>query len=151
MRFADRTYAEGAYFVTVCTLDKHPILGSIENGTPKLSAIGIIVEREWLRLESAYTGIALDEYVVMPNHIHGIIAIEATSGMTLPKVMREYKSRAVKTLQAEFNDRECRIWQRGYSEDVVNEAQHLANIRAYIRSNPANWEIDEYRYEEKSE
>ena len=76
VRFAGYDYTlQGAYFVTVCA-DKHrPFFGHIENDQMRLNWVGTFVEREWLRVAELRPNIALNEYVVMPNHFHAIILI----------------------------------------------------------------------------
>ena len=63
----------GAYFVTICFSERECLLSSIENKTARLSEIGHIVQTAWDELPQRFTNISLDECVVMPNHIHGII------------------------------------------------------------------------------
>ena len=138
MRLPAHDYARGAYFVTICAIGGHEILGKIRNAQSVPSTIGGIVDEEWRRLHSI-KGITLDEHVIMPNHMHGIIVIERGCGRTLPSLMQLFKSRAVKSLQANYHDPECRIWQRGYHEDILNGHEHLNAVRRYIRNNPANW------------
>jgi putative transposase len=76
IRLKGYDYAQpGAYFVTICTADRQPILGEIVNGAMRLSAAGRIVEQEWRRLVRHFPNIRLDAYVIMPNHLHGIIVI----------------------------------------------------------------------------
>jgi putative transposase len=72
----------GAYFVTICTADRQPIFGEIVNGAMRLSAAGRIVEQEWRRLVHHFPNIRLDAYVIMPNHLHGIIVINESVGAT---------------------------------------------------------------------
>lgn len=65
----------GAYFITVCVMDKLALLAEIQNQEVSLSSAGEIVNQTWLSLPEHYGGIELDEFVVMPNHIHGLIWI----------------------------------------------------------------------------
>ena len=65
----------GAYFVTICTHKKGCILGSIKNGEMKLSKIGQMAQKTWIELLKHYTGIEIDKFVIMPNHLHGIIIL----------------------------------------------------------------------------
>ena len=143
MRLAGHDYAGGVYFVTICTIGGHPLFGDIVNGRLVPSAIGEIVEHEWKRL-SPILGIVFDEYIVMPNHMHAIVAVERGSKRSLSSVIQLFKSRAVKSLQATYRDPECRIWQRSFHDDVVNGDDHLTAVRQCIRNNPSNWEADEY-------
>ncbi len=76
VRFRGYDYTQGgAYFITVCTDHHRPFFGAIENSLMKPNWVGHIVEREWLRTTELRPEIALDEYVVMPNHFHAIVLI----------------------------------------------------------------------------
>jgi putative transposase len=66
----------GAYFINLVTQDRLCLFGEIVNGEMRLSQLGNTVQREWLRLERRFPGVELDEYVIMPNHLHGIIVIK---------------------------------------------------------------------------
>jgi putative transposase len=68
--------SSGWYFVTICTKDQSPILGKIMDGRVHLSPVGIIVAEEWVQTETLRPSLYLDEWVVMPNHMHGILGIE---------------------------------------------------------------------------
>lgn len=75
-RWTDWDYSwDGCYFVTICVRGRECCLGEIVDGEMKLSALGEIVEKFWLQITDGYQNVASDEYIVMPNHIHGIIAI----------------------------------------------------------------------------
>jgi len=68
----------GAYFLTICTADRAPLFGEVFDGDMRLNGLGQIIENEWLRSETIRPEIVLDAFVVMPNHLHGIVFI--TSG-----------------------------------------------------------------------
>lgn len=65
----------GAYFITICTAGKKHYFGSIKDGRVSLSQVGLIVEKCWLTLPKSFHNVRLDTYVIMPNHIHGIIIL----------------------------------------------------------------------------
>ena len=67
----------GSYFITICTHKKTPYLGSIVQGELHLSSMGIIVVQEWSKTASLHPYVALDAYVVMPNHLHGILSLQS--------------------------------------------------------------------------
>ena len=66
---------EGFYYVTICTKDKRPYFGSIEDGEVQLSAIGEIAVSYWMEIPEHFSNVGIDEFVVMPNHVHGIVVI----------------------------------------------------------------------------
>lgn len=70
----------GAYFITICTDQKECIFGKIDSGSMHLSSLGEIAYYQWLQLPKRFTNIVLDSFVIMPNHIHGIIVIQKGRG-----------------------------------------------------------------------
>jgi len=76
--------SDGAYFITICTKNKSHFFGECENGKMKLSTIGIIVQGLWYDIPNHHPNVILGDFVVMPNHIHGIIVIDKSSVETLP-------------------------------------------------------------------
>jgi putative transposase len=133
--------------VTVCSFDKHEFFGQIAGGEVVLSPIGRIVHAEWLQIPTKHPTIRLDQYVVMPNHIHGLLVFAECNVRppTLPIAIQQFKIRAMKSLHAAEDDREAQIWQRSYNERVVRNADELKAFREYIRLNPSRWDDDEFR------
>lgn len=148
----------GAYFITIYTHQRKPILGTIRDGQVVLSVLGEIVEEEWLRTERLRSEVSLDEYVIMPNHLHAIIQFaHGTSGaehvgahrdaplqrpaLSLGSVVANFKGLATWRVR-ESSPEGGRIWQRNYYEGVVRGPRSLARLRTYVRQNPLNWELD---------
>jgi len=121
----------------------------------RMNDYGRIVAEAWRDLGRRFKHIELDEFVVMPNHVHGIIHVGAPfmapsdPGMvnqgainrapTLGGVVRTFKavaSRAIRRDGADFQ------WQRNYYEHIVRSENELARIREYIANNPAQWALD---------
>lgn len=159
--------SEGMYFITICTKNRLEILGNIksngrnrnckmpvgaddpvrphkENNKEKinLTPIGIIVDNCWKEIIKIYDDVETDEYVIMPNHIHGIINL--TGGQSRPplqKIIQGFKS---------VTTRECfkygykQIWQRNYYEHIIRNEKEYYKIVEYIRNNPLRWEDDTY-------
>jgi putative transposase len=161
----------GAYFVTFCTYRRDEIFGEVINGETKLSGLGEIVRGEWLRSGEVRKEIRLfdDEFVVMPNHVHGIVWIVDTVGADgvrpddgmgayhAPRPVRPDASlrRAPRSLgsfiagfKASVTSRAGRelnmtgIWQRNYYDHIIRNDRELNNIRWYILNNPLNWQLD---------
>jgi len=147
----------GAYFVTVCTRDRECLFGKATKGAVCLSALGQIVAGCLADLPSHFQDVELDEWVVMPNHVHAILVIHGrgtacraptlnvrfgrpVSG-SLPTAVGTYKA-AVTTL-ARRNHLADAVWQRNYFEHVIRDEEDLRRIREYIAHNPPSWEIDE--------
>jgi REP element-mobilizing transposase RayT len=72
---------QGAYFVTICTQHREPLFGDVVDGVMQLNACGEIVRAAWLDLPQRFATIGLDHYVVMPNHFHGIVVIDAVGAL----------------------------------------------------------------------
>ncbi|RXK88530.1 hypothetical protein EST62_02500 [Chlorobaculum sp. 24CR] len=198
IRLAEYDYSKGgAYFVTICTRNGDLILSkppkpihpvgvalaathsheSPRNSEPdstdsfKLTPIGEIVERNWRTLPDRFPMVSLDEYVIMPNHLHGIVVINerdqsnfcgagervgARPTPTVPRtaaiptlgmIVGAFKSMSIHDVLAHIEENGLdmigKIWQRNYFERVIRNERDLDNIRTYIRNNPRNWERDD--------
>jgi REP element-mobilizing transposase RayT len=146
-RLAGRNYSDaGVYFVTICVDGKHELLSSIHDSNVSLTEIGSIVDREWRHIPNAFPQTTIDEYVVMPNHLHGILVIGGTTDrkITLGNIIRQFKARVTNALRNELNEHELGLWQGRYHDHIIRGSDDLDRIRHYIRQNPASWEKDEY-------
>ena len=133
----------GAFSVTICTLHRQNILGDIQGATVQHSEIGNIVASEWEAIPLRFPNITLDEYVVMPNHLHGILHNSPQSALpSLGTVIGAYKSLKVRNISQRVGQDGCKIWQRNYYEQIIRSKTMLENIRHYIRENPSNWPDD---------
>ncbi len=173
VRLPDYDYSQpNAYFVTIVTENRRPLLGEIVDGQVHLSAIGKIVEACWHRLSTAFP-IDLDEFVIMPNHLHGIIFIQdlsirrgeasgevlvdsqdsshpdaspfrpsGTTRGSLAAILQNFKSISTCRINAFRDTPSNPLWQRNYYEHIIRSEATLASIRAYILANPVQWEQD---------
>ena len=143
LRLSHFDYATpGAYFVTVCTQDRACLFGEVRDGAVHLSESGGIVEQVWRNLPAHFPNFGIDEFVVMPNHVHGVLLIEKEGGRPLPNLMRAFKAFSTREIKARGIVRDA-IWQRGYYEHVVRGEDDLAAIRRYIQDNPVKWDLDD--------
>ncbi len=149
IRLRDYQYdTAGGYAVTVCTAQKEQIFGSIRGGMMRLNESGRAVEAEWLNLTTRYPSIMLDEFMLMPNHLHGIIFLSPELIMpikpfpTLGTVIGAFKSLSARAVGQQSGDKSCRIWQRNYYEQIIRSGTMLDAIRLYIAHNPAHWQDD---------
>ena len=155
----------GGYFFTVCTRKRECIFGDVVTGQMRLNEAGRIVQSVCDSLPSFYDGIELDAFVVMPNHVHGVIVIDAGVGaihesplrlepgsavrighrrrMLLSKIIGRFKMVSAKQINALRGLAGTALWQRNYYEHVVRDEESLSRIRQYIVDNPAQWEFDE--------
>jgi len=141
----------GSYSVTICADNRECLFGSMREGKVELTAIGRSVEEAWRDLPKHYSNIVLDEFVVMPNHFHGILVISDSpyihhdAGIkrsfgnieagSLSSIIRAFKAGVTRNAGG-------RIWQTGFHEHVIRDENDLCNHRQYIRNNPARWEFD---------
>ncbi|NQU18300.1 MAG: transposase [Candidatus Saganbacteria bacterium] len=154
----------GYYFITIDTRNMNSLLGNIIDGTMRLSKMGKIAYKYWVDIPKHYGNVQLDEFVVMPNHVHGIINVEPCHGMALQKtpqtpqkslrynqfskpisgslsmIINQYKSSV--TRWCKKNDFYCFGWQTRFYEQIIRNNFALNNIRRYIRQNPINWKSD---------
>ncbi|ABK98893.1 transposase [Pelobacter propionicus] len=143
----------GAYFVTVCARNRECLFGGIVNGDMRLNDAGRIVADSWEWLAEQYDHVSLDEYVVMPNHAHGIIVITddcrggsrtAPTGIRKPigRLVGAFKTVSTKGINELCETAGRKLWQRNYWEHIVRNEPELNRIREYIHNNPAQWELD---------
>lgn len=161
IRLADYDYsAEGGYFITIVTQGRINLFGEIVDGNMRLNEFGKVVWEEWFKSTSIRHEIELDmdEFVVMPNHIHGIVYINDDRGRgdrpvaptkpvgPPPKSIGAFvaglKSSTTKRINALRNTPGASLWQRNYYEQIINSEKDYDNIVNYIYYNPLKWEID---------
>jgi len=132
----------GIYFITICTQNRECIFGEIINNTMQLNQYGKIVFASWQHL-STKNNVQLDECVVMPNHIHGIIMICRLhpDKPLVGRLVGMFKTMSTNRINA-LRDIPRKIWQRNYHEHIVRDKNELQNIRKYIRNNPTKWNDD---------
>jgi REP element-mobilizing transposase RayT len=153
LRLGDYDYSqEGIYFVTICTQDHKHFFGKIENGKMVLNEIGKIAEKEWLHTENMRKDVRLGTFVIMPNHIHGLICILDPVGAhcnaplqptqnNLSWIIRGFKSTTTKKIRKIFPKFK---WQRSFYDHIVRSDDDLEKIHEYIIFNPEKWELDKY-------
>ncbi|HEY9151446.1 MAG TPA: transposase [Anaerolineales bacterium] len=161
IRLNEYDYSQnGAYFVTLVTFQRKCLFGKIADEQMVLSFIGKIVREEWFASTTIRKEIHLEagDFIVMPNHIHGVVQIVGATGQSplpinhhprgpVPKSLSSFivgfKSSVTKRAIAFDETIAGSIWQRNYYEHIIRDEQEWARIRAYIETNPANWERDE--------
>lgn len=160
LRLKEYDYSrEGAYFITICIYNRERILGNVTDGKPILNQFGNIVLECWNSLTRRYANIELDKFVVMPNHVHGIIKIIDNVGaihelplqsnkiverrrMLIPKVIGYFKMNAAKQINIMRNTSGIPFWQYNYYEHIIRNVDKLNKIREYIQNNPLKWHLD---------
>jgi len=160
------------YFVTISTKNHKSYFGKIVNGKMVLNEIGIIAKHEWIKTAELREIVELDEFVIMPNHIHGIIIlseyqiVETRRGVSeetmssqkprlgVPLQEREFSKPIKNSLSTIINlykgavTKECNQrkynfkWQPKFYDRIVRNEKELFNIRSYIKQNPLKWELE---------
>lgn len=135
----------GAYFVTLCTRDRKCLFGKVDGTEVILTPAGQAASESWQWLSEQYSFVRLDEWVLMPNHLHAIIWLETDCPKPLGSLIGAYKTVSTKRI----NELESlgQIWQRNFHEHIVRREHSLLALRQYIRDNPAKWALDEEYYE----
>jgi putative transposase len=170
IRLADYDYsAEGGYYITIVTQGRVNLFGDIIDGEVRLNELGKIVWEEWFRTAILRPNVELleDEFVVMPNHIHGIIWIDDVDGNTsnstmndnppvgayshtplqspshtIGAIVRGFKGAVTTRINIQRDQKGVAVWQRNYYEHVISSERDYYNIANYIYSNPLNWDAD---------
>ncbi len=152
---------EGAYYVTLCTQNKKCIFGKVVEERTELNDLGKVVAGSWKWLARRYSYVELDEWIVMPNHFHGILLIRAAGGSrTAPTasdpVQRSRKIKPLGRLIGAFKTVSStrisqlsslsgsEVWQRDFYDHVIRDRADLLRIRQYIQENPMLWTEDPY-------
>ncbi len=157
----------GAYFVTVCTYSRRCLFGEIVGNEMGTNDLGQIVLECWEEIPRHYAAVTLDAFVVMPNHVHGIIMLrDVHDPATKPKHSTDVGAgfkpaptaarraplseivRALKTFSARrINELRLThgapVWQRNYYEHIIRTERDLDIIRRYIVNNPLGWALDD--------
>jgi REP element-mobilizing transposase RayT len=133
----------GAYFITVCTHLRVALFGEVVENDVRLNQAGMMVKDSWGNLIAYYGDIDLDAFVVMPNHVHGIIVLADGGGTRrgIPEIVRGFKTFSARGVN-ELRQTRGALWQRGYYEHVIRNETALNRIRGYIANNPARWADD---------
>ena len=139
--------SDGVYFVTICTYHRSPLLGSIVHGTVRLSDIGRVVRSCWMEIPKHFPQVILDRFVVMPDHVHGLIVIQSglLSAPLAPRFACAIRG-SLATIVGAFKSSVTRmvikaggirpVWQRNYYERVLRNDVALMSVRRYIDTNP---------------
>lgn len=157
--------------MTICTQNRQCLFGEIVEGRMNLNEAGKIIVHWWNETKNKFPNIELDEFVAMPNHFHGIIAIvgadlrvcpDSTEPGTTDKRIKQGEHTGsplqaiiqwFKTMTTNeyihgvkfgiFPPFKKRLWQRSFYDHVIRDEQSLHDVREYIQNNPLNWELDE--------
>ena len=155
IRLRGYDYAQcGTYFITMCIQHRECLLGAVVDGVMELNKAGETVQSVWEALPKRFTSILLDEFVVMPNHVHGILVIvpanqksqsekgAASGAPTVGKILRAFKSISAIRVNSLLSRSGQPLWQRNYYEHIIRNERTLERAREYIAMNPRRWHLD---------
>jgi len=171
IRLSNYDYTQaGAYYVTIVAWHREPLFGDVTNGEVTLSKFGLVAKQQWEMLPKRFPNTQLGAFVIMPNHMHGIILILSGRGTaenlndsgnesirraptherfqqpvkgSLPTIVRSYKSAVSYRINLMRRQQDVPIWQRNYYEHVVRNEKDLQNKTNYIEANPMLWDQDD--------
>ena len=158
--------------MTICVRNHTRCFGEITNDRMELNAIGMIAQEHWREIPNHFSNTNLDEFIMMPNHIHGIVIIDDKnhstrdaicvgrprggvrplqqnsdrSKMYLSKIIQGFKSAVTRSV-GKRRDNLTFGWQRSFYDHVIRDDANLNRIREYIRNNPLKWAFDKYNPE----
>jgi len=169
---------EGLYFLTICTHEKRCVLARVTGGRVELSGMGSAVRECWVGIPEHFPNTRLHAYVVMPNHLHGIVEIcagreatdrkfggrtilpaklgrssaaplrSAVAAGSLGAIVRSFKAAATKRVHLALQWSGA-FWQRNYYERIVRDGAEFAGATQYILENPERWEWDQHNPERR--
>ena len=146
----------GLYFITICTKNQLCLFGEIENGEMILNDAGHSAERCWMTIPNHYPEIQLHEYIIMPNHVHGIVGVQNFEPLqsqrknqyqkiiprSIGAIVRGFKIGVTKWFRE--NTDIHTVWQRNYYEHIIRDEKSCYQISQYIKTNPLKWQGDKY-------
>ncbi len=152
IRLKDYDYTQsGAYYVTLCTEYRICLFGKIVEAEVELSSFGKVVHNCWEGLPNHYGNVELDVFVIMPNHIHGVIVLNNDNPIQgnskdklhgLSEIIRGFKTFSAREINQLRNTSGKTIWQRGYYDHIIRNEKSVGKIREYIENNPLKWAFD---------
>ena len=161
IRLKDWDYSsEGVYFLTICCRERQPFFGKIINNEMICSEIGSIASQYWLEIPQHFPHVRLDDFVIMPNHIHGILILDYLMVGTRHGVSLQHANQFSRPLKNSVSviinqykssvKRWCTkngfihfTWQSRFYDQILHNEDSVARVRDYIFNNPKNWNSDE--------
>jgi REP element-mobilizing transposase RayT len=155
----------GYYFVTICTRHRECFFGEIIKEAMSLNCAGQMAASTWADIPRRFDQVLLDSFVVMPNHIHGIIVLKEGFGVgtalvsgrpCVSRVIQAFKSTSTNEYirgvnQEGWNKFDQTLWQKSFSDHVIRNEKDLLRVQEYILSNPLQWAIDDENPDRRSD
>ena len=148
----------GYYFVTICVKNKFCYFGKVADKIMILNKFGRMVKNCWQELPIYYKNCVLDEFIIMPNHFHGIIKITVGADFKSTRTNDDFKLPTLSSIIQGFKIFSSRkihanagseliyhfYWQRSFYDSIITNFYSLSRIRQYIKDNPKKWHLDNY-------
>jgi REP element-mobilizing transposase RayT len=160
----------GAYFITICTQNREHFFGNIKNGIMQLSEIGKLAEQFWYEIPNHFSMVELGNFVVMPNHVHGILIIDKTNDEPFVETRHclvstniqtnsiigssRFQNQGKNTISSIVGSYKSIVtkmsrqinpnfgWQSRFHDHIIRNSKSFDNIQNYIEQNPLNWKED---------
>jgi putative transposase len=159
IRLQEYDYSQaGMYFITICSAHHRNIFGEIINGEMVPNDWGRVAFDEWVRTAHIRPTVELDEFALMPNHLHGILILSdgdpeshllqqplihekfgKPTSNTIPTIVRGYKAAVTKRINNLRGRTDGLIWQVGYYENIIRNFNAYEKIKEYTANNPGRW------------
>ncbi len=161
-RLSNWDYSQnGIYFITFCVENNENLFGEIIDNEMILNDLGEIIKKEIIKSEEIRSSWIFHSWVIMPNHLHFLIEIEAINNSIENNDSREsnvkrkpnsissfvaiFKSVTTKQINMVQNTENEKIWQNNYHDHIVKDFAYFNTINNYIINNPLNWQDDKFR------
>ena len=148
----------GVYYITICTEARQCIFGEVIDGQMQLNLLGHLARTCWLEIPNHFPRFQLDTFVIMPDHVHGLLAIVDNTPVktqqrrlptpeklgqpvrgSIPTAIRSYKSAVTRFIHKFCETTEVPVWQDGFYESIIRDEESLNCKRQYITNNPQRW------------
>ena len=148
--------SEGWYFVTICVKNRAHVFGNVRKGKMRFNKWGKIAHECWQQIPIHFPGVEIDQFVIMPNHVHGIVVLRDDfrrnkaclvpinrREMKLSTIIGSFKSVTTKKINSNIQN-DIFAWQRSFHDHIIRSERELINIQNYIFFNPDNWRDDDF-------
>lgn len=161
-----------AYFITIVSQDRVDRFGTVADNEMKLNDAGKMIQSVWMNIPQRFPIVKLDAFVIMPNHIHGIILLnndilsknddnrklrevkgfpKGTLSNSIGRIIQAYKSictnRYIKGVKMGLvTPFRKRLWQRDYYDHIIRDEREYLALEEYIINNPQSWKDDRFCY-----
>ena len=164
----------GAYFITICTQNRHHFFGNINSGIMQLSEIGKLAEQFWYEIPNHFPMVELGNFVVMPNHVHGILIIDKTNDESFSESVEtrqclvstihsntiigssRFQNQGKNTISSIVGSYKSIVtkisrqinpnfgWQSRFHDHIIRNSESFDNIQHYIGQNPSKCKEDTF-------